>query len=187
MTKDKSVSTHKGIHRRIFVIRERRVMLDFDLAELYGVPTRALNQAVTRNIERFPEDFMFRLTPEDVGTLNWSQIVTSSQRHRRMDALPRAFTQEGIAMLSGVLRSARAVQVNVEIMRAFVKLREAMLSHEDLTRRLDAMEKKYDGQFNVVFNALRQLIEPPPPKKRQIGFNHAYDDEDETPTSRRRR
>ncbi|MFQ5739783.1 MAG: ORF6N domain-containing protein [Acidobacteriota bacterium] len=150
------------IERRIFLIRGQKVMLDWDLAALYGVPTRALNQAVSRNRDRFPEDFMFRLTRKEVDILNQSQIVTGSQKHRDPRYPPYTFTQEGVAMLSSVLRSDRAVQVNILIMRAFVRLREILATHKDLARKLQEMEKKYDRQFKVVFEAIRKLMEPGP-------------------------
>lgn len=143
-------------------------MLDADLAELYGVPTKVLNQAVKRNKERFPPDFMFRLSREEFGILR-SQAVTSSQWGGRRIP-PYVFTEQGVAMLSSVLKSQRAVQVNIEIMRAFVRLREMLSSHKDLARKLEALEKKYDVQFKVVFEAIRQLMSPPEPKKRKIGF-----------------
>jgi phage regulator Rha-like protein len=143
-------------------------MLSTDLAELYGVEPRALVQAVKRNIERFPEDFMFQLNEEEFSDLK-SQFVTSSWGGIRR-AAPYAFTEQGVAMLSSVLRSKRAVQVNVEIMRTFVRLRRMLASHEDLARKLDALEKKYDAQFKAVFDAIRQLMTPPAPKRRQIGF-----------------
>jgi hypothetical protein len=129
---------------------------------------KVLNQAVKRNIERFPEDFMFQLSEEEFSDLK-SQFVTSSWGGIRR-AAPYAFTEQGVAMLSSVLRSKRAVQVNVEIMRAFVRLRRMLASNEDLARKLDALEKKYDAQFKVVFDAIRQLMAPPTPKRRQIGF-----------------
>ena len=146
-------------------------MLDFHLAELYGVMTGALNQAVTRNAGRFPDDFMFQLTTDEVEALNLSQFVTGSLKHRDPGKPPRAFTQEGIAMLSSVLRSSQAVQVNIAIMRAFVRMRETLASHKDLLRRLDEMEQKYDSRFHAVFEALRKLMETPQPSpKRPIGF-----------------
>ena len=154
---------------RIYLIRSRKVMLDFDLAELYGVPTKALNQAVTRNAARFPEDFMFRLSRAEAEAMNRSQIVTGSQRHRDLRFTPRAFTQEGIAMLSGVLRSKRAVEINVAIMRAFVRLREILATHEELARKV----AQHDRQISVLFEHVKSLLEPPPaPKKRPIGFIH---------------
>ncbi|MCX7049801.1 MAG: ORF6N domain-containing protein [Candidatus Sumerlaeota bacterium] len=159
------------IERRIFSIRGHNVMLDSDLAELYGVKTYILNQAAKRSIERFPEDFMFQLSGEEWSNLS-SQFVSSSLYHGGRRYLPYAFTEQGVAMLSGVLRSRRAVQVNIGIMRAFVKLRQMLASHADLARKLAEMEKKYDGQFQVVFDAIRQLMETPkpPPKTRPVGF-----------------
>ena len=143
-------------------------MLSTHLAELYEVEPRALVQAVKRNIERFPPDFMFQLTKTEFQNLK-SQIVTSNWGGLRRAAL-YAFTEQGVAMLSSVLNSRRAVQVNIEIMRAFVRLRELMATHKDLVRRLNEMEKKYDAQFRVVFDAIRELMAPPTPKKRKIGF-----------------
>ena len=156
------------IESRILLLRGHKVMLSTDLAELYGVEPRALVQAVKRNIERFPEDFMFQLNEEEFSDLK-SQFVTSSWGGIRR-AAPYAFTEQGVAMLSSVLRSKRAVQVNVEIMRAFVRLRRMLATHEDLARKMDALEKKYDAQFKAVFDAIRQLMTPPQPKRRQIGF-----------------
>jgi len=158
------------IERSIFMIRGHKVLLDADLAELYGVKTRVLLQAVKRNLERFPDDFMFQLTPEESGALR-SQIVTLKKgrgQHRKY--LPYVFTEQGVAMLSSVLRSKRGVQVNVEIMRTFVRLRLILSSHADLARKLEALEKKYDSQFGAVFDAIRRLMAPPEPKKRRIGF-----------------
>jgi hypothetical protein len=142
------------IERRIYLIRGQKVMLDADLAELYGVETRALNQAVTRNSERFPEDFMIRLSPEEAEQLNRSQFVIGSQKHRDPRYPPRAFTQEGVAMLSGVLRSKQAVQANIAIMRAFVRFREMLAAHKDLARKLDEMEKsmmRNSGLYSTQF------------------------------------
>jgi len=145
-------------------------MLDDDLAELYAVQTKVFNQAVRRNRNRFPADFMFQLTGEEYHSLR-SQIVTlNTGRGRHRKYLPYAFTEQGVAMLSSVLRSDRAVQVNIEIMRAFVRLREMLATHKDLAAKLEALEKKYDSQFRVVFDAIRQLMIPPEPKKRKIGF-----------------
>ncbi|OGQ04707.1 MAG: DNA-binding protein [Deltaproteobacteria bacterium RIFCSPLOWO2_01_44_7] len=157
------------IEKRIFLLRGRKVMLSFDLAELYGVEPRALIQAVKRNIERFPPDFIFQLENQEVRILK-SQIVTSSWGGLRR-ANPYAFTEQGVAMLSSVLKSKQAVQVNVEIMRAFVRLREILGTHKDLARKLEQLEKKYDHQFKIVFDAIRELMTPPPvPLKRKIGF-----------------
>jgi len=133
-------------------------MLDADLAELYGVETKALLQTVKRNLDRFPEDFAFQLTNQDLSNLR-SQIVTSSWGGRRY--LPYAFTEQGVAMLSSVLRSARAVQVNIEIMRTFVRLRQLLTSNVELARKLAALESKYDAQFKMVFDAIRALMKPP--------------------------
>ena len=155
------------ITRAILLIRGQKVMLDQDLAYLYGVATKVLNQAVRRNKGRFPEDFMFQLTREEALSLR-SQIVTLESRQIRY--LPYAFTEQGIAMLSSVLRSERAVRVNIEIMRAFVQLRQMLSSHADLARKVAALEKKYDAQFKVVFDAIRELMTPPEPPKRRIGF-----------------
>jgi len=143
-------------------------MLSTHLAELYGVEPRVVVQAVKRNIERFPKHFMFQLTATEFKNLK-SQIVISSWGGLRRSA-PYAFTEQGVAMLSSVLRSKRAVQVNIEIMRAFIRLRQMVASHKDLTRRLNELEKKYDAQFKVVFDAIRQLMTPPETKKRKIGF-----------------
>lgn len=156
------------IEQRIFYLRGVNVMLSSDLAKLYGVVVKALNQAVRRNLDRFPEDFMFQLTPEEFSDLK-SQIVTSSWGGMRR-ALPYAFTEQGIAMLSGVLKSPRAIRVNIEIMRAFVKLRQMLASNAELSRKLDELEKKYDRQFKIVFDAIRQLMTPPSGKPKIIGF-----------------
>lgn len=152
---------------RILVIRGQKVLLGNDLAELYDVEHRALMQAVNRNIERFPADFMFQVSEQKWSNLK-SQFVTSSWGGIRK--LPYAFTEQGVAMLSSVLRSDRAVQVNIEIMRAFVRLRQVLSEHKVLAARLDALEQKYDANFKVVFDAIRQLMAPPAQKKRGIGF-----------------
>lgn len=163
------------VERAILLLRGHKVMLDADLAALYGVETRALNQAVRRNHERFPEDFMFQLTAREALALT-SQIVISNDgsgpaggRGGRRTR-PYAFTEQGVAMLSSVLRSRRAVRVNVEIMRAFVRLRRMLESHAELAKKLDALEAKYDAQFKVVFQAIRQLMAPPEKPRRKIGF-----------------
>lgn len=157
------------IERRIYFIRGQKVMLDQDLAELYDVQNRALLQAVKRNLNRFPEDFMFQLDEAEAESMR-SQFVTASKRNVRFR--PYAFTEQGVAMLSSVLRSERAVQVNITIMRAFVQLRTMLSSNEELNRKLSALEQKYDAQFKVVFDALRNLLETPTPPRRQIGFKH---------------
>ncbi len=164
----KDLIPSERIENRILLLRGQKVMLDADLAEMYGVETGALKRAVKRNRERFPEDFMFQLTFQEVGILR-CQFGISSWGGQRF--LPYAFTEQGVAMLSSVLKSKRAVQVNIEIMRAFVKLRELLASHKDLALKLAEMEKKYDSQFKVVFDAIRELMTPiePPPNPR-IGF-----------------
>jgi len=168
MHKDVALVPPERIERSILLIRGLKVMLSTDLAELYQVEPRVLVQAVKRNIARFPQDFMFQLTEEEFSNLK-SQIVISSWGGRRR-AMPYAFTEQGVAMLSSVLRSKRAINVNIEIMRAFVRLRRILASHAELARKLDALEKKYDAQFKVVFDAIRQLMAPPEPKRRPIGF-----------------
>lgn len=147
----------------ILVIRGHKVMLDADLAALYGVETKALNQAVRRNIERFPDDFMFQLTSDEMENLRSQTVTASSGGGRR--TRPYAFTEQGVAMLSSVLKSPRAIQVNIEIMRAFVRLRQMVTSNADLARKLNALKRKYDGQFKIVFAAIRELTEPTPKKK----------------------
>jgi len=158
------------IEKAIHAIREHKVILDHDLANLYGVPVKVLNQAVKRNIARFPEDFMFQLTSEEHTVLR-SQIVTlkpGQGGHRKYR--PYAFTEQGVAMISGVLNSDRAIAVNIEIMRTFVKMRRMLISHEKLAQKVAQMEKHYDGNFKVIFTAIKQLIEPDAPKRRPIGF-----------------
>lgn len=158
------------IEKAIYVIRGERVMLDRDLAKLYEVSTAAFNQAVRRNRERFPEDFMFQLTSAEVAELNRSQIVIGSEKHRDPRYRPYAFTEQGVAMLSSVLRSKRAITVNIEIMRAFVKLRQLLASNAELAYRLDELESKYDKQFRVVFAAIRQLMPAAVRNRKEIGF-----------------
>jgi hypothetical protein len=154
------------IENKIYQIRGKRVMIDKDLAKLYEVKTKQLTRQIRRNIERFPEDFMFRLTRQENLRC---QIGTSSYGGRRY--LPYAFTEQGIAMLSSVLNSRRAILVNIQIMRAFVGLRRVAVTYVGLKRKIDEMEKKYDGQFGLVFEAMRKLLEPAPePPKRRIGF-----------------
>ncbi len=155
------------IEGKIFTIRGKRVMLDKDLALLYGVETKMLNRALKRNIERFPEDFTFQLTKEELDDLRF-HFGTSSWGGQRY--LPYAFTENGVAMLSGILNSKRAIQANIQIMRTFTRLREIMASHKDLARKIEDMEKKYDYQFKVVFDAIKQLLEPPVKPKKRIGF-----------------
>ena len=156
------------IERAILVIRGHKVMLDADLAGLYGVEAKALNQAVRRNVERFPADFMLQLTAEEADHLRSQSVTSSSWGGRRY--LPYAFTEQGVAMLSSVLRSPRAVLVNIEVMRAFVRLRQMLQENADLARKLVLLEKKYDTQFRAVFDAIRELTKPPAKLKRRIGF-----------------
>jgi len=159
-----------ALQQRILLIRGQKVMLDADLAVLYGVPTKALLQAVKRNPARFPDDFVFQLTDAEFKLLR-SQIVTFTTLNRKY--LPYCFTEQGVAMLSSVLRSERAVHVNIAIMRAFVHLREMIAGHAELRQRLDELEKKYDAQFKVVFDALRALMAPPGKPRKAIGFHAA--------------
>ena len=161
------------IESRIYEIRGQRIMLDRDLAELYGVRTKALKQAVSRNTERFPSDFMFILTYQEFVNLR-SQIVTSSSRQWGGTRYkPMAFTEQGVAMLSSVLRSKRAVQVNIEIMRAFVRLREMLSTHKELARKLKELEdrlEKHDEDIGLIFEAIRELMTPPDKPTKKIGF-----------------
>lgn len=156
------------ILRAIHVIRRQKIMLDADLALLYEVETGVLTRAVRRNLERFPADFMFQLSKEEFDDLRRQSGTSSHWGGRRYP--PYAFTEQGVAMLSSVLRSPRAVRVNIEIMRVFVRLRQMVTTHEELARRLDGLEKKYDVQFKVVFDAIRQLMAPPAHKQAEIGF-----------------
>lgn len=157
------------ILRLILLIRGQKVILDADIAALYGVQTGMLVRAVKRNLDRFPPDFMFQLSKDEFDNLRCQFGTSSSWGGRRY--APYAFTEQGVAMLSSVLKSKRAVRVNIEIMRTFVKLREILATHKDLARKISAMEQKYDGQFKVVFEALRALMEPPKRKRKTIGFH----------------
>jgi hypothetical protein len=169
-TADKLAISPCIVERRIYLIRGKNVMLDGDLAELYGVPTKRRNEQVTRNINRFPKDFMFQISAEEADSLR-SLFATSNAGRGGRRYRPRVFTEQGVAMLSSVLRSDRAVKVNIATMRAFVRLRNLLASHEELARKLKAMEKKYDSQFRVVFDAIRELMKPQPEgQKRSIGF-----------------
>jgi len=159
------------IATKILLIRGKRAILDKDLARLYGVGTRNLNKAVKRNLERFPEDFMFQLTKEEFENLMF-HFGTSSWGGTRK--LPYVFTEQGVAMLSSVLSSKRAIRVNIQIMRAFIKLKEILLTHKDLARKLEALEKKYanhDKKIKYIFEAIRQLLAPVQKPKRRIGFH----------------
>jgi hypothetical protein len=165
----KSLVPMETIEKKILLIRGQKVMLDSDLADLYCVQTKVLVQAVKRNINRFPPDFMFLLAVEEAAILR-SQFVTSSSGYGGRRYAPYVFTEQGVAMLSSVLNSPRAIEINIQIIRAFVKLREMISSHKDLARKLAELEKKYDSQFKVVFDALRSLISEPKPKEKKIGF-----------------
>jgi hypothetical protein len=171
MTKSRSIIPAERIEKSILLMRGQKVMLDRDLAELYGVKAIALRQQVARNRERFPADFMFRLNKAEAELLVSQNVIPS--RRSLGGSLPYVFTQEGVAMLSSVLKSDRAVAVNIEIMRAFVRLREMLASHKELARQIAALEKKYDAQFRQVFEAIRRLMLPPPePKnKRPMGLH----------------
>ena len=158
------------IARAIHRLRGHNVMLDSDLAALYDVQVKVLNQAVKRNRTRFPPDFMFRLTVHEAESLR-SQIVTSKPRRGGRRTAPYAFTEQGVAMLSSVLRGSRAVRVNIAIMRAFIRLRVMLASNADLARKLDALEKKYDARFEIVFQAIRDLMTPVPAPRKRIGFH----------------
>jgi hypothetical protein len=167
MNKQLILITHEKTAQKIFIIRGKKVMLDRDLAFLYGVETKVFNQAVKRNLKRFPEDFMFQL--------NWKEAQSSRSQNvtlkgKNIKYLPYAFTEHGILMLSSVLNSDKAIEVNILIMRTFTKLRELMLVHKDLRIKIEELEKKYDSQFRIVFNALRSLIDPPQKTKTPIGF-----------------
>jgi hypothetical protein len=163
-----ALSPAPSVERRILSIRGQRVMLDADLASLYGVSTRALNQAVKRNRERFPEDFMFRLTEAEKV-----EVITNCDHLRPLKfspSLPHAFTEHGAIMLASLLNTRIAVQASVQVVRAFVRLREILATHKDLARKLEELEKKYDAQFKVVFDAIRALMASPRPQRRSIGF-----------------
>ena len=170
--KSQSIIPIERIASRIYLIRGEKVMLDADLAELYGVGTKVLNQAVTRNAERFPEDFMFQLAEDEFAHLR-SQIVTSSWGGRRYP--PRAFTEMGVAMLSSVLRSKQAVEINIDIMRAFARLRQMLATNEELARKV----AQHDRQIAVLFEHIQKRLDPPElKKKRPIGFVHPSEDSD---------
>ena len=163
----KELMISERIESKIYFVRGQKVMIDRDLAELYGVTTGNLNKAVDRNLDRFPDDFMFQLTKAEFKNLIF-QFGTSSWGGTRK--LSRAFTEQGVAMLSSVLHSKRAVQVNIQIMRTFTKLRALLSTHKDLQRKIEEMEKKYDQQFQIVFEAIKQLLETDAKPRKQIGF-----------------
>lgn len=161
------VVTSASIERSIFLLRGHRVILGGDLAVFYDVEPRVLSQAVKRNPDRFPADFMFVLSGDEWKNLKSQNVIPSWGGARNA---PMAFTEQGVAMLSSVLRSERAVQVNIQIMRAFVQMRRVLIEHKELASKLNALERKYDDQFQVVFDAIRQLMTPPLEKKQKIGF-----------------
>src|SRR2546425_8700198 len=163
-----SLMLTERIEKRILILRGQKVMLSTDLAELYEVAPRILVQAVKRNIERFPDDFRFQLNFQEVKSLRSQSVILKRGQHIKYR--PYAFTEHGILMLSSVLQSQRAIQVNIEIMRAFVRLRQMVASNKVLAKRLDELEKKYDSQFKVVFDAIRELMTPLPPQPHRIGF-----------------
>jgi len=167
---EQSIVPIERIDRAILLLRSQKVILDHTLAELYEVETGALNRAVQRNRSRFPDDFMIQLTEEEAEFLRCQFGISNEGRGGRR-YLPYAFTEQGVAMLSSVLRSPRAVKVNIDIMRAFVKLRQLLATHVDLVRKLEDLEKKYDSQFKIVFEAIRQLMIKPEPPRKQIGFH----------------
>lgn len=159
-----------SIERSIRMLRGQRVLLDEDLAHLYGVPVKRLNQQVRRNADRFPDDFMFQLNEDEVASLRSQTVTLKKGRGEHRKYAPMAFTEQGVAMLSNVLRSPRAVAVNVEIMRAFVRLRRFLESNVELSRRLDSLERRYDGKFRAIFNAIRELMTPQSKPAKRIGF-----------------
>ncbi len=156
------------IASKIYLMRSVKVMLDRDLAELYGVETKVLKQAVRRNIDRFPVDFMFELTKEENQSLRSQNVTLKRGQHSKY--LPFAFTEQGVAMLSSVLKSDRAIQVNIHIMRAFTQLRQMLSTHKDLKRKIESMERKYDKNFKIVFKAIKQMLETDEKPKKKIGF-----------------
>lgn len=167
MKKKDALIPLERIEHAIYLIRGHKVMLDRDLTALYGVETRVLNQAVNRNRKRFPEDFMLVLTREEIRNISQSVICSDTIKHARN---VHAFTEQGVAMLSGILNSDRAIEANIAIMRTFVKLRRMLEAHEMLARKLAEIEKKYDERFRIVFEVLDELMTPPEPKRKEIGF-----------------
>ena len=166
----KGIIMYANIESKILSIRGLKVMVDRDLARMYQVPTKRLNEQVKRNLKRFPSDFMFRMTINEFN--NWkSHIATSKNDQMGLRKRPLVFTQEGVAMLSSVLNSDRAILVNVAIMRTFVKLRSILSTHKDLARKFDNLEKKYDSQFRIVFEAIRRLMSEEEKSKSKIGFH----------------
>jgi phage regulator Rha-like protein len=169
MSKNESLIPIERIEQKIYVIRGERVMLDSDLAQIYNVDTKMLNRAVKRNLDRFPEDFMFQLTAKEDESLRF-QIGTSKTGRGGRRYLPYVFTEHGAIMAANILNSSRAVEASVQVVRAFIKLRQILASNAELAKKLEALEKKYDAQFKVVFDAIRQLMMPPDKPKGNIGF-----------------
>ena len=175
----KNIVPEEVIEQIIYLIRGQKVMIDVDLAALYGVPTKRLNEQVKRNADRFPADFAFQLTAEEWGNFkahdksNRSQIATGSQKHRDPRFLPWAFTEHGAIMAATVLNSKQAVAMSVYVVRTFIRLRQMLASNAELARKLDELEKKYDAQFRVVFEAIRELMSQPEKKSSKIGFGRA--------------
>ena len=155
---------------RIFLIRNKKVMTDRDLAELYEVETKVLNQAVKRNIDRFPSDFMFQLNKDEAGILRSQFVTLENNRGHHTKYLPYVFTEQGVAMLSSVLNSRRAIQVNIQIIRTFTKIRELLSTNKEMRDKIEEMERKYDGQLQEVFEVLKRLLTEEEQPKRQIGF-----------------
>lgn len=170
MAEPTSLVPVERIESMILFIRGVKVMFDHDLAKLYGTTTKRLNEQVRRNARRFPPDFMFQLAEQEVSTLRSQSATSKASGRGGRRYRPLVFTEQGVAMLSSVLNSERAIEVNILIMRAFVKLRQLLATHVELARKLDALERRYDAQFRVVFDAIRELMKPPQPKDRRIGF-----------------
>ncbi len=172
--KNLAITPVEIIERKIYFIRGKKVMLDSDLALLYGVATKVFNQAIKRNLKRFPLDFMFQLITKEISLMNRSQFVTGSQKHRDPKYLPYAFTEQGVAMLSSILKSERAIQVNIAIIRAFIKLREMLQSHKDILVEIEKIkrdQKKHSNKISAIINVINKLIEPKSePKKEPMGF-----------------
>lgn len=172
MKESKTISVpQESIESKILIIRGKKVMTDRDLAMLYGVETKYLKRQVKRNIERFPEDFMFQLSEQEFNDWRCQFVTSISTDKMGLRYPPYAFTEQGVAMLSSVLRSKRAIQVNIQIMRTFTKMKEMLSTNKELKRKVEAMEKKYDQQFQVVFEAINKLLEPPERTKGKIGFH----------------
>lgn len=182
MARSKTLAPPADIARAILLLRGQRVILDAELAGLYGVTTKRLNEQVKRNADRFPEDFLFRLTRAETEALNRSQIATGSQKHRDPRFPPFAFTEHGAIMAATILNSTRAVEMSVFVVRAFVRLRELLASNAALARKLDELERKYkhhDDAIAAILSAIRELMNPPAPKRRGIGFTATLDDASE--------